>query len=157
MLKKQNQKGFTIIEVLIVLAIAAVILLVVFLAVPALQRNNRNTQRRSDVSHLGGIINEAITNNGGTIPTAAISLGNEKFTTGFTPTTAASGTTPASMTISALPATLPTTATIDTPVVYSGAKCSSQTAIAVGTARQVAIWYAVESNAGAATAQCQEI
>ncbi|HPW47952.1 MAG TPA: prepilin-type N-terminal cleavage/methylation domain-containing protein, partial [Candidatus Saccharibacteria bacterium] len=36
---KKDQKGFTIIEVLIVLAIAALILLIVFLAVPALQRN----------------------------------------------------------------------------------------------------------------------
>lgn len=39
-------RGFTIIEVLIVLAIASLILLVVFLAVPALQRNSRNYERR---------------------------------------------------------------------------------------------------------------
>jgi prepilin-type N-terminal cleavage/methylation domain-containing protein len=37
--KQKRQQGFTIIEVLIVLAIAALILLIVFLAVPALQRN----------------------------------------------------------------------------------------------------------------------
>ncbi|MDQ3065292.1 MAG: prepilin-type N-terminal cleavage/methylation domain-containing protein, partial [bacterium] len=36
---KNNNKGFTIIEVLIVLAIAGLIMLIVFLAVPALQRN----------------------------------------------------------------------------------------------------------------------
>jgi prepilin-type N-terminal cleavage/methylation domain-containing protein len=36
---KNNKKGFTIIEVLIVLAIAGVIMVIVFLAVPALQRN----------------------------------------------------------------------------------------------------------------------
>jgi prepilin-type N-terminal cleavage/methylation domain-containing protein len=40
--KQKREAGFTIIEVLIVLAIAALILLIVFLAVPALQRNARN-------------------------------------------------------------------------------------------------------------------
>jgi prepilin-type N-terminal cleavage/methylation domain-containing protein len=37
--------GFTIIEVMIVLAIAGLIMLVVFLAVPSLQRNSRNEPR----------------------------------------------------------------------------------------------------------------
>ncbi|MDB5161280.1 MAG: hypothetical protein JWO96_660, partial [Candidatus Saccharibacteria bacterium] len=54
----KKEKGFTIIEVLIVLAIAGVIMLVVFLAVPALQRNSKNTQRRADVAHMAGLINE---------------------------------------------------------------------------------------------------
>ena len=36
-LKKSDKDGFTIIEVMIVLAIAGLILLIVFLAVPALQ------------------------------------------------------------------------------------------------------------------------
>jgi len=73
MLKKLNKRreGFTIVEVLIVLAIAGVIMLVIFLAVPALQRNSRNTQRRSDVSHLAGIINEYAANHAGTLPTGA--------------------------------------------------------------------------------------
>lgn len=149
MLKKTNQKGFTIIEVLIVLAIAAVILLVVFLAVPALQRNNRNTQRRSDISHLGGLINEAVTNNGGTVP-ASISLGNEKFTS-------ASGIS-GSVTVVTLPATVPTAVpALDTPTVYVRATCSSQTALASGTSRQIAIWYAVEQSSGTPIAQCQEV
>jgi prepilin-type N-terminal cleavage/methylation domain-containing protein len=38
--------GFTIIEVLIVLAIAAFILLIIFLAVPALHRNEHNYERK---------------------------------------------------------------------------------------------------------------
>lgn len=46
----QGNKGFTVIEVMIVLVIAAVILLIMFLAVPALQRNTRNTQRKSDIA-----------------------------------------------------------------------------------------------------------
>jgi type II secretory pathway pseudopilin PulG len=43
MFRKLNNKGFTIVETLIVLAIAATIIIVVLLAVPALQRQSRNT------------------------------------------------------------------------------------------------------------------
>ncbi|MES2971664.1 MAG: prepilin-type N-terminal cleavage/methylation domain-containing protein [Patescibacteria group bacterium] len=64
-------KGFTIIEVLIVLAIAGLILLIVFLAVPALQRNSRNTQRKNDIGRLGGSATEFVSNNNGTLPTAS--------------------------------------------------------------------------------------
>lgn len=53
-----GQRGFTIIEVLIVLAIASLILLVVFLAIPSLQRNSRNNQRTVDVSSLANGVNE---------------------------------------------------------------------------------------------------
>lgn len=65
---KKKQEGFTIIEVLIVLAIAGLILLIVFLAVPALQRNSRNTQRRTDVSKMTAILQEAANNNNGKLP-----------------------------------------------------------------------------------------
>ena len=67
-LKKRKQEGFTIIEVLIVLAIAGLILLIVFLAVPALQRNSRNTQRKSDVSALLAGINDYAGNSNGGAP-----------------------------------------------------------------------------------------
>lgn len=66
--KNARQSGFTIIEVLIVLAIVGLILLIVFLAVPVLQRNNRNTQRKSDVLALGTGINEYMLNNNYTFP-----------------------------------------------------------------------------------------
>ncbi len=68
-MKKINQKGFSIIEVLIVLAIAGLIMLIVFLAVPALQRNSRNTQRRQDVSSTISAIQEYMNNNNGKLPT----------------------------------------------------------------------------------------
>ena len=42
-------RGFTIIEVALVLAIAGLIFLVVFLALPALQKSQRDTARRQDV------------------------------------------------------------------------------------------------------------
>ncbi len=67
----RSSEGFTIIEVMIVLAIAGLILLIVFLAVPALQRNARNTQRNTDVGSLIGAFNEYVDNQNGTVPTAS--------------------------------------------------------------------------------------
>lgn len=63
-LQKDN-KGFTIIEVLIVLAIAGLIMLIVFLAVPALQRNQRNNARNSDASRVVAAITECLANRNG--------------------------------------------------------------------------------------------
>jgi prepilin-type N-terminal cleavage/methylation domain-containing protein len=65
---KKDRDGFTIIEVLIVLAIAALILVIVFLAVPSLQRSARNTQRRTDVSAIIASISNYISNNNGVLP-----------------------------------------------------------------------------------------
>lgn len=62
---KNRSQGFTIIEVLIVLAIAGLIMLIVFLAVPALQRNSRNTQRNSDASLVAAAVNECLANRNG--------------------------------------------------------------------------------------------
>lgn len=63
-LVRNNGGGFTIVEVLIVLAIASTIMLVVFLAVPSLQRNQRNNLRRHDLSLLTGVLLEYRTNYG---------------------------------------------------------------------------------------------
>lgn len=68
---KQSNRGFTIIEVLIVLAIAGLIMLIVFLAVPALQRNQRNTSRKQDATRVGGAVTNFIANNNGTAPRTA--------------------------------------------------------------------------------------
>lgn len=78
--KHKRQDGFTIIEVLIVLAIAGLIMLIVFLAVPALQRNSRNTQRRNDVSSLLSGVSEFVNDNNGQLPTG-ISIGSDGQTT----------------------------------------------------------------------------
>jgi len=67
---KQNtntKQGFTIIEVVLVLAIAGLIFLMVFIAWPALQRSQRDTQRRNDYSMLSTAVSNYITNNGGKI------------------------------------------------------------------------------------------
>lgn len=63
-----KQKGFTIIEVVLVLAIAGLIFLMVFIALPALQRNQRDSQRRSDVGRFVSQLSSYATNNRGALP-----------------------------------------------------------------------------------------
>lgn len=67
----KNNRGFTIIEVVLVLAIAALIMLMVFVAWPALQRNQRDTQRRNDVSRVMSQLEQYKTNNNGNYPTSS--------------------------------------------------------------------------------------
>lgn len=64
----QKEKGFTIIEVVLVLAIAGLIFLMVFIALPALQRGQRDTQRRNDLNRAQTAVNNYQTNNRGALP-----------------------------------------------------------------------------------------
>ncbi len=64
----KNKKGFTIIEVVLVLAIAGLIFLMVFIALPALQRSQRNTQREDDIARFLTAVNDYQTNNAGKTP-----------------------------------------------------------------------------------------
>ena len=69
MLQQQKaKKGFTIIEVVLVLAIAGLIFLMVFLALPNLQRSQRDTQRRDDLARLQTAITNYQSNNRGKLP-----------------------------------------------------------------------------------------
>lgn len=147
-LRKQN-KGFTIIEVLIVLAIAGLIMLIVFLAVPALQRNSRNTQRKNDASKLSGLVAEYVSNNNGNLPTGIgvgaglMDLTNENFSIMPKPVTAD------------IIAGVGTLGTIQRLVINTTAQCLSNVATAGGGTRSYTISYSVEtSSGGAGTAQC---
>ena len=60
-----SKQGFTIIEVVLVLAIAGLIFLMVFIALPALQRSQRDTQRRDDYGMLSAAITSYSASNGG--------------------------------------------------------------------------------------------
>jgi prepilin-type N-terminal cleavage/methylation domain-containing protein len=64
----KNKKGFTIIEVVLVLAIAGLIFLMVFIALPALQRSQRNTQREDDLARFITAANDYQSNNNGRTP-----------------------------------------------------------------------------------------
>jgi prepilin-type N-terminal cleavage/methylation domain-containing protein len=75
---KSKQEGFTIIEVLIVLAIAALILLVVFLAVPGLQRSQANNSAKNDATKISAAITSYLSNNSSS--TAVSDLGKTAAT-----------------------------------------------------------------------------
>ena len=147
--QSKKDQGFTIIEVLIVLAIAGLILLIVFLAVPALQRNSRNTQRKDDVSRIGSAVQEYVNNNNGAKPTstnnAAVQdlLGTLAYYDSTKVTVAGDATT-----------TVTNGTTIDTVNIYTGGKCATMTggmgAVAASSARQVAIVYSTETGGGTA-------
>lgn len=72
-----NKQGFTIIEVVLVLAIAGLIFLMVFIALPALQRSQRDTARRNDMSRVDTSLVQYQTNNN----TGANNLPNATGTT----------------------------------------------------------------------------
>lgn len=63
-----KQRGFTIIEVVLVLAIAGLIFLMVFIALPALQRNQRDTQRKGDLSRVVTALQNYQSNNRNKLP-----------------------------------------------------------------------------------------
>ena len=66
---KKKDDGFTIIEVVLVLAIAGLIFLIVFLALPQLQASRRDTQRKNDAGRLVAAVENYAGNNSGTYPT----------------------------------------------------------------------------------------
>lgn len=143
---QKEQKGFTIIEVLIVLAIAGLILLIVFLAVPALQRNSRNTQRKNDISGLLGAVNEFTSNNNGTLPTTAAQI-LANTTPGYYNSGAGGAAGQVNIATGAQGA-LGTTAANDRAIVVTGATCGAAGATVAGSARQVAVQYLIETQGG---------
>ena len=76
MFKKLDKKegGFTIVEVMIVLAIAGLVLAIVFIAVPALRRNSNNTGRTADVGQIATGISNYSANRGGKLPPSLASV-----------------------------------------------------------------------------------
>lgn len=142
---QKDQKGFTIIEVLIVLAIAGLIMLIVFLAVPTLQRSSRNTQRNNDASLVAAAINECLNNKNGQVGSCQ-----------------AVGSNSVSIDTTKL-RQLSNTPTYNAAAAYAlnearwsfGLKCAADGASAgAGSARQFTVTYAVEDSSGAAVNRC---
>lgn len=69
-----KEKGFTIIEVVLVLAIAALIFLMVFIALPALQRNQRDQDRKTVLGKVASGISSFQSTNRGESPVAPADL-----------------------------------------------------------------------------------
>lgn len=152
-LKKSNsESGFTIIEVMIVLAIAGLILLIVFLAVPALQRNSRNTQRKNDASKVASLISEYESNNSGTPPANVIFSGavgatdldatKEKFSILDTTTETTAAVTANTGAALAVPTT-------DQVAIYSKATCDgNKPSTTLASARSLVVYYYLEGATG---------
>lgn len=72
-MKQKNilQKGFTLIEILVVIAIIAILAAVVFVALDPVTRfaDARNSRRYSDVNTILTAVHEYIVDNGGDLPT----------------------------------------------------------------------------------------
>ena len=68
MKKRDFKKGFTIIEVVLVLAVAGLIFIMVFVALPALQRSQRDNARRDDLMNFVSQVKKYQTNNRGALP-----------------------------------------------------------------------------------------
>ena len=72
----KQEKGFTIIEVVLVLAIAGLIFLMVFVALPSLQKGQRDAQRKQDLARISTQITNYVSNTRGAVPNDSGSLGN---------------------------------------------------------------------------------
>src|ERR1700722_7969066 len=68
MLGKKKDQGFTLIEIMLVLAIAGLILVIVFLAVSGAQKARRDTQRKEDVARMATLLESYASNNSGNYP-----------------------------------------------------------------------------------------
>lgn len=93
-MKQNNTKGFTIIEVVLVLAIASLIFLMVFIALPALQRSQRDSALKSEASKVLSAITSYQSSNKNAWPTASTAFASYVDGTADTGTiTLPSGTT----------------------------------------------------------------
>lgn len=159
-LTQLKERGFTIIEVMIVLAIAGLILLIVFLAVPALQRNAHNTSIKNDVSAALGAVNEWSNNNNGaklvagyasfTSPTLSVGKSPCSTASNNCATATLSSNITAVTAITTAPGTPPALGTIDLLVGYA---CNGNTPAngATVSPRSVAAYFQLEGGA----VQCQ--
>ena len=61
----KKEKGFTLIEIVLVLAIAGLLLVIVFLAVSGAQKSRRDTQRKNDNARLMSQVESCASNHNG--------------------------------------------------------------------------------------------
>lgn len=75
--KLRETKGFTLIEVVIVIAIGALIILVVLQAVSNAQQSQRDSTRRQEASQISAALESYAANNQGNYPGSASSVQTE--------------------------------------------------------------------------------
>ncbi|MBP9738479.1 type II secretion system protein, partial [Candidatus Saccharibacteria bacterium] len=74
-----NKKGFTLIEVVLVLAIGGLIFLLAFIAFQQVSANRRDTQRRSDAARLIAELENFRVDTGGYPSAPTVSFASESF------------------------------------------------------------------------------
>ena len=90
-----KKSGFTLIEIVIVLAIAALIMVIVFVAVRGAQRSRRDTEKRAVASRVLASLTNCASDNNGTIGTAAV------LCTNYISNNSVTGITASGMTVAA--------------------------------------------------------
>jgi prepilin-type N-terminal cleavage/methylation domain-containing protein len=154
---KPKTQGFTIIEVVLVLAIAGLIFLIVFLALPALQRSQRDTQRKQDLSRFMSQLTQYQSNHQGSLPGATAANWNANFVTAYLtnggqtfndPSTGVgySLTVPAALPAVGVAPVFATDPNLGSMNVYIGANCNGTNAggFAGGNSRDVAVLVKLE-------------
>lgn len=149
-LQKRKESGFTIIEVLIVLAIAGLIMVVVFLAVPSLQRSQRNNSRKTDANNVLSSISSYIGNNAGALPTDTTSVqtaaGDAKLGYYGSTTIFYSATLPSINTTKGATGTATSVSTESMTYVPKAVCNGTSATLTGGSARSYALVYAVETS-----------
>lgn len=163
--QKAQQKGFTIIEVVLVLAIAGLIFLMVFIALPALQSSQRDTARKNDVSAVASAITSYTGNNRGSFPSTLALTGDASGDPDASGKFAGYITSVSNNTTNVIVTTYKASQAVTQGqlVVLTGAKCGTTGAASNGTAsetltkgtsRQYAVVTFLE--AGGGTTFCQD-
>lgn len=169
--------GFTIVETIIVLAVAGLILLIVLMAIPTLLRNSRNNQRKQDVQAILEAVSHYQLSNSGDLPSSTAPLQRLPKLTYYSPATI-NYYTPASCSvpnsgvyitfcISADWTQAPTTPvnnlsnSLDTVLIYNHEKCDpsnpSQGQRAGAGYNDVIALYAIEVGNGSVASQCEQM
>ena len=142
-IKKQlkDAKGFTIIEVALVLAIAGLIFLVVFLALPALQRSQRDTARRQDAGRIVSALQNCMADNQGSLASCYTAINGNVSNTGYL------GGKLSQITTITTPASVPPSSTDKTTAnVVQGGTCNGATAVTIGDpSKNAAVFVNIES------------
>ena len=149
---QKGQSGFTIIEVLIVLAIGALIILAVLLAVPALQRNNDNNTRKAEASRVAAAATAFLSDSNNTMPVSGdVSNLASRANIGSANTNAQFKNATPILVITSQ--TLPTTIASDQLVLATGSKCSGATGLTASTG-SIAVLYPIAGGAANSVGAC---
>lgn len=144
---RKLKSGFTIIEVVLVLAIAGLIFIMVFTALPALQRNQRDTDRKNEAARILAAVQSFQSDNRGALPTASNNDALAKYLDAKVVKGSIELASGRTITYASKPANeVSVKATTEGFLVYPSTKCGSTSdKVAPGTSRQVAVVIKLEN------------